>query len=53
MKVSRHTTRKAAGLTQLAIGIASVALVLFIGSFTRGRADLTSEKRYTLTWWTA
>ena len=49
MKLSKHTTRKAAGLTQLAIGIACVALVLFIGSFTRVRADLTSEKRYTLT----
>ncbi|MBS1570727.1 MAG: gliding motility-associated ABC transporter substrate-binding protein GldG [Bacteroidetes bacterium] len=49
MKFSRHTTRKASGLLQLAIGIACVVLVLFIGSFTRVRADLTSEKRYTLT----
>ncbi len=49
MKVSKHTTRKAVGLMELGIGIACVVLVLFIGSFTRVRADLTSEKRYTLT----
>lgn len=34
---------------ELGIGVASVLLVLFIGSFIRVRADLTSEKRYTLT----
>ncbi len=33
----------------LLIGIACVLLVLFISSFVRLRADLTSEKRYTLT----
>lgn len=49
MKLNKQTTRKAAGLMELGIGIASVLLVLFIGSFTRVRADLTSEKRYTLT----
>jgi gliding-associated putative ABC transporter substrate-binding component GldG len=49
MKFSRHTSRKAAGLLQLAIGVACVILVLFIGSFIRVRADLTSEKRFTLT----
>lgn len=49
MKFSKRTTRKAAGLAELAIGIACVLLVLFIGSFIRVRADLTSEKRYTLT----
>ena len=36
-------------LMSLLIGIGCVLLVLFIGSFTRFRADLTSEKRYTLT----
>lgn len=36
-------------LTELGIGIGIVLLVLFIGSFLRLRADLTSEKRYTLT----
>ncbi|HEY0978154.1 MAG TPA: gliding motility-associated ABC transporter substrate-binding protein GldG [Flavobacteriales bacterium] len=40
---------RAKDLTTLVIGIACVLLVLFIGSFTRVRADLTSEKRYTLT----
>lgn len=49
MKASKHATRKAAGLLQLGIGIACVLLVLFIGSFTRVRADLTTDKRYTLT----
>ncbi len=49
MKLSPHATRKASGLLHLAVGIACVLLVLFIGSFTRVRADLTSEKRYTLT----
>ncbi len=36
-------------LMSLLIGVACVLLVLFIGSFTRLRADLTTEKRYTLT----
>ncbi|MBZ0205416.1 MAG: gliding motility-associated ABC transporter substrate-binding protein GldG [Flavobacteriales bacterium] len=49
MKFTKHSTRKAAGLLELGIGIACVLLVLFIGSFIRVRADLTSEKRYTLT----
>lgn len=35
-------------LSELLIGIACVLLVLFIGSFTVLRADLTSEKRFTL-----
>jgi gliding-associated putative ABC transporter substrate-binding component GldG len=35
-------------LSELLIGIACVLLMLFIGSFTVLRADLTSEKRYTL-----
>lgn len=47
--LSRQGTRRAAGLIQLAIGMACVLLLLFIGSFIRVRADLTSEKRYTLT----
>lgn len=45
----KRSSRKAAGLTELLIGIGCIGLVLFIGSFTRLRADLTSEKRYTLT----
>lgn len=49
MKISKQGTRRAAGLIELGIGIACVLLVLFIGSFIRVRADLTSEKRYTLT----
>lgn len=49
MKFTEHTTRKAAGLLELGIGMAIVLLILFIGSFIRVRADLTSEKRYTLT----
>ena len=36
-------------LMTLLIGIGCVLLVLFISSFARVRADLTSEKRYTLT----
>jgi gliding-associated putative ABC transporter substrate-binding component GldG len=36
-------------LLELGIGIGIVLLVLYIGSFFRLRADLTSEKRYTLT----
>lgn len=36
-------------LIELLLGLAIVGLVLFIGSFLRLRADLTNEKRYTLT----
>ncbi|MCB9169168.1 MAG: gliding motility-associated ABC transporter substrate-binding protein GldG [Flavobacteriales bacterium] len=36
-------------ITELLVGIGIVLLVLFIGSFTHLRADLTSEKRFTLT----
>ena len=36
-------------LFELLMGLAIVGLVLFIGSFARLRADLTDEKRYTLT----
>ena len=39
---------RARDLSELLIGIGCVLLVLFIGSFTVLRADLTSEKRYTL-----
>ncbi len=46
MKTRSHRSRD---LMTLLIGIACVLLVLFISSFTRVRADLTSEKRYTLT----
>lgn len=46
MSTKSHRSRD---LMNLLIGLACVVLVLFIGSFTRVRADLTSEKRYTLT----
>lgn len=36
-------------LLELLMGLVIVGLVLFIGSFLRLRADLTDEKRYTLT----
>ncbi len=49
MALKGRTTRKAGGMMQLAIGIACVLLVLFIGSFARVRVDLTSDQRYTLT----
>lgn len=49
MKFSKHATRRAASLAELAMGAGVVFLVLFIGSFLRVRQDLTSEKRYTLT----
>lgn len=45
MKRSPRTT----DLLELVLGLAVVGLVLFIGSFLRLRADLTNEKRYTLT----
>ncbi len=40
---------RAGHLLELGAGIGIVLLVLFIGSFFRLRADLTSEKRHTLT----
>lgn len=46
MKTRSHRSRD---LMTLLIGIGCVLLVLFISSFARLRADLTSEKRYTLT----
>lgn len=46
MKTRSHRSRD---LMSLLVGIGCVLLVLVIGSFTRFRADLTSEKRYTLT----
>ncbi len=46
MKTRSHRSRD---LMTLLIGIGCVLLVLFISSFVRLRADLTSEKRYTLT----
>lgn len=45
----RLRSKRFADLSELFIGIAIVALVLFISSFTRVRMDLTSEQRYTLT----
>lgn len=44
----RRSTR-AGDLLELLIGLGIVAVVLYIGSFLRLRADLTSEQRYTLT----
>jgi len=49
MRITKHATRRAAGLMELGIGIACVLLAIFISSFIRVRADLTTEKRYTLT----
>lgn len=40
---------RTADLLELLMGLAIVGLVLFIGSFLRLRADLTNERRYTLT----
>lgn len=40
---------RAGDLLELLMGLAITGLVLFIGSFARFRADLTNEKRYTLT----
>lgn len=42
-------TNRGKDLLDLGIGLGIVVLVLFISSFVRLRADLTSEKRYTLT----
>ncbi len=47
MKNSR--SGRTGDLIELAIGIGIVLLLVFIGSFFRLRADLTTEKRYTLT----
>jgi ABC-2 type transport system permease protein len=48
-KGPRAGSTRGGDLLELAMGIAIVLLVLFIGSFIRLRADLTSDKRYTLT----
>ncbi len=42
-------SKRLGDLSELAIGIGIVLLVLFITSFVRMRVDLTSEQRYTLT----
>lgn len=42
-------TNRGKDLLDLFVGLGIVLLVLFIGSFIRLRADLTSEQRYTLT----
>ena len=47
--MAKKRSNRSGDLTELAIGVGIVLLVLFIGSFFRLRADLTSEKRYTLT----
>ncbi|MFT3885428.1 MAG: gliding motility-associated ABC transporter substrate-binding protein GldG [Flavobacteriales bacterium] len=47
--MKRKRSPRTGDLIELGIGIGIVLLVLFIGSFTRVRADLTTEKRYTLT----
>lgn len=47
-KVRSGSTR-GADLLELGLGIGIVVLLIFIGSFFRLRADLTTEKRYTLT----
>ena len=49
MVMAKSRSHRLRDLSELFIGIACVLLVLFIGSFTRARVDLTSEKRYTLT----
>jgi len=46
---SPRRSHRAGDLLELGLGIALVVLVLYIGSFFRLRADLTAEKRYTLT----
>ena len=48
-KEHRSLRTKAGDLAELGIGIGIVLLVLFIGSFFKLRADLTTEQRYTLT----
>jgi len=44
----KPTSARRGDLLELALGVGIVLLVLYIGSFFRVRADLTSEKRYTL-----
>ena len=46
--VKKVRSPRSRDLSELLIGVACVLLLLFIGSFTTLRADLTSEKRYTL-----
>ena len=46
-KTGKPRSKRLGDLSELAIGIAIVLLVLFITSFVRVRADLTSEQRYT------
>ena len=48
-KTGKPRSKRIGDLSELAIGIGIVLLVLFITSFVRVRADLTSEQRYTLT----
>lgn len=47
--IKQARSAKAGDIAELGIGIGIVLLLLFIGSFFTVRADLTSEKRYTLT----
>ncbi|MBL7951567.1 MAG: gliding motility-associated ABC transporter substrate-binding protein GldG [Flavobacteriales bacterium] len=47
--MSKTRSPRTADLLELLMGLAIVGLVLFIGSFLRLRADLTNEKRFTLT----
>ena len=42
---SGRRSHRAGDLLELALGVALVLLLLYIGSFFRLRADLTSEKR--------
>lgn len=46
---TKFRSKRLGDLSELAIGIGIVLLVLFISSFARVRVDLTSEQRYTLT----
>jgi ABC-2 type transport system permease protein len=47
--MTKTRSGRAGDLIELAIGIGIVLLLVFIGSFFRVRADLTTEKRFTLT----
>jgi ABC-2 type transport system permease protein len=47
--MKRIRGHRSTDLAELGMGIGIVLLLLFIGSFFRLRADLTTEKRYTLT----
>jgi gliding-associated putative ABC transporter substrate-binding component GldG len=44
----KRGSKRLADLSELVVGIAIVGVLLFLASFVRLRADLTSEKRYTL-----